>query len=67
VPNPLNVDCKVVSKKGEEMRVVVPADKYPAVPNPLTVLFKLLASDKLLMKLRVPSPTTVDVSSMGSM
>jgi hypothetical protein len=37
VPKPLVVDWRVKSKKGVEIRLVVPADRYPAVPSPLTV------------------------------
>ena len=42
-------------------------DKYPSVPNPWVVLTKLLANPKLLMKLTVPKPTTVEANSVGSM
>jgi hypothetical protein len=37
VPKPLVVDCRVKSKKGEEIRLVVPAERYPKVPKPLAV------------------------------
>ncbi len=42
-------------------------DKYPSVANPCVVLTKLLVNPMLLMKLRVPKPNTVEVSSVGSM
>jgi hypothetical protein len=54
VANPLTVDCK----EAEEI--------YPSVPSPCVVLTKLLAKPRLLMKLTVPSPMTVDVNSVGS-
>ena len=57
-----------MSKKGEEMRVVVPADKYPKVPSPLTVDWRVVSKKGEEMRVvvpadrypKVPSPLTVD-------
>ena len=71
------MDCKVISKKGLETKfdaeerypeVAKPLtvdckeaeEMYPSVPNPCVVL------PRLLTKLRVPNPTTVEVSSVVS-
>ncbi len=51
---PTSVDCKDAE------------ERYPSVPKPVVVLMKLLVNPKLLMKLTVPNPTTVEASSVGS-
>jgi hypothetical protein len=57
-----------VSKKGEEIRVVVPAERYPKVPKPLAVDWRVVSKKGEEMSVvvpaerypKVPNPLAVD-------
>jgi hypothetical protein len=65
VPKPLTVEIRDDSNK-DVLTSPAADERYPTVPSPLTVLVNELVSPKLLIKLTVPKPTTVDASSVGS-
>ena len=58
LPNPLTVDCKELSRKGVDTRLLkLTEDKYPALPNPLTV--DMSCAEEIYPN--VPNPKVVEV------
>jgi hypothetical protein len=44
-----------VSKKGDEIKLVVPADKYPKVPSPLSVDWRVVSKKGDDIRVVVPA------------